>query len=237
MPVAPLDVVKFTEPPAHRVQLMTPPAVPKSTFVAVLSETSVVPILMAVNCPFANVVTGTSAGPTLFRIAIWSEFTDIAPCPVARKTAVVVLGGPRAAFFLGTDPIYFLTNTLAVVSVPPSRFGRCDSTDRVPSAFNHHFSVVTRSPIGVPTVRVISSLPPSSLAFVEICIVPISALAKFMLVALVAYGINLLTVMVAIHYIGLNDYIAQALGIPPYTLTSFFASKYLVFRAKHQLTE
>lgn len=58
------------------------------------------------------------------------------------------------------------------------------------------------------------------------------ALAKFLLVALVAYGMNLLTVMVTIHYIGLNDYIAQALGIPPYTLTSYLASKYLVFRAK-----
>ena len=63
------------------------------------------------------------------------------------------------------------------------------------------------------------------------------ALAKFLLVALVAYGMNLLTVMVAIHYIGLNDYIAQALGIPPYTLTSFLASKYFVFRAQHQPTE
>ena len=51
------------------------------------------------------------------------------------------------------------------------------------------------------------------------------------LVALVAYGMNLLTVMAAIHYAGLNGYLAQALGIPPYTLTSFLASKYLVFRA------
>jgi putative flippase GtrA len=58
------------------------------------------------------------------------------------------------------------------------------------------------------------------------------ALAKFLLVALVAYGMNLLTVMAGIHYIGLNDYIAQALGIPPYTLTSYLASKYLVFSAK-----
>ena len=63
------------------------------------------------------------------------------------------------------------------------------------------------------------------------------ALVKFLLVALVAYGMNLLTVMFAIHYVGLNDYIAQALGIPPYTLTSFFATKYVVFRTKHQLAE
>ena len=57
------------------------------------------------------------------------------------------------------------------------------------------------------------------------------ALAKFLLVALVAYGMNLLTVTAAIHYAGLNGYLAQALGIPPYTVTSFLASKYLVFRA------
>ena len=58
------------------------------------------------------------------------------------------------------------------------------------------------------------------------------ALVKFLLVSLVAYAMNLLTVLVAIHGLGLNDYLAQALGIPPYTLTSFFASKYLVFRAE-----
>ena len=63
------------------------------------------------------------------------------------------------------------------------------------------------------------------------------ALIKFLLVSLVAYGMNLLTVMVSIHYFGLNDYIAQALGTPPYTLTSYFASKYLVFRNKPELTE
>ena len=65
----------------------------------------------------------------------------------------------------------------------------------------------------------------------------LSAFAKFLLVALVAYGMNLLMVLTAIHYIGLNDYIAQALGIPPYTLTSFFASKYLVFHDEHKLSE
>jgi putative flippase GtrA len=58
------------------------------------------------------------------------------------------------------------------------------------------------------------------------------AAIKFLTVALVAYGMNLLTVLIAIRYLGINDYIAQALGIPPYTLTSYLASKYLVFRAK-----
>ena len=58
------------------------------------------------------------------------------------------------------------------------------------------------------------------------------ALANFLLVTLLAYAINLLTVVVAIHFFELNSYIAQAMGVPPYTLTSFFLSKYMVFRTK-----
>lgn len=58
------------------------------------------------------------------------------------------------------------------------------------------------------------------------------ALIKFMLVTLAAYAMNLATVMGAITYFGLNSYIAQAVGIVPYTLTSFLASKYLVFRGR-----
>jgi putative flippase GtrA len=57
------------------------------------------------------------------------------------------------------------------------------------------------------------------------------ALIKFLLVAAVAYGMNLLTVLVLIHYAGMNGYIAQALGIPPYTLTTYLASKFIVFRS------
>lgn len=56
------------------------------------------------------------------------------------------------------------------------------------------------------------------------------ALIKFLLVAALAYGMNLLTVLVLIHYAGINGYIAQALGIPPYTLTTYLASKFIVFR-------
>ena len=56
------------------------------------------------------------------------------------------------------------------------------------------------------------------------------AIVKFLLVAAVAYAVNLATVLVAIHYAGLNGYLAQALGIPPYTLTTYLASKFIVFR-------
>lgn len=57
------------------------------------------------------------------------------------------------------------------------------------------------------------------------------ALAKFLLVAALAYAMNLLTVLALIHIAGVNSYLAQALGIPPYTLTTFLASKFIVFRA------
>lgn len=57
------------------------------------------------------------------------------------------------------------------------------------------------------------------------------ALARFLLVALAAYGLNLVTVMSAILYFGVNSYIAQALGIAPYTLTAYFGSKYFAFRS------
>ena len=56
------------------------------------------------------------------------------------------------------------------------------------------------------------------------------ALGKFLAVAAVAYAMNLLTVLVAIRYLGMNDYLAQALGIPPYTVTTYLASKFIVFR-------
>jgi putative flippase GtrA len=56
------------------------------------------------------------------------------------------------------------------------------------------------------------------------------ALAKFLMVALIAYGVNLLTVLAAIHWLDLNGYLAQALGIPPYTITSYLLSKFIVFR-------
>lgn len=56
------------------------------------------------------------------------------------------------------------------------------------------------------------------------------ALIKFLGVALVAYGMNLLTVLVLIHQAGVNSYLAQALGIPAYTLTTYLASKFIVFR-------
>jgi putative flippase GtrA len=56
------------------------------------------------------------------------------------------------------------------------------------------------------------------------------AFVRFLLVALAAYGLNLLVVMASIRLAGINSYIAQALGIPVYTLTMYLGSKYIVFR-------
>lgn len=55
------------------------------------------------------------------------------------------------------------------------------------------------------------------------------ALLKFLAVALVAYALNLLTVLLLIRC-GVDSYVAQALGIPPYTITTYLASKFIVFR-------
>jgi len=63
------------------------------------------------------------------------------------------------------------------------------------------------------------------------------ALIKFLLVALVAYAMNLLTVLILIRQLDLNSYVAQALGIPPYTLTTYLASKFIVFRLQPESNE
>ena len=62
------------------------------------------------------------------------------------------------------------------------------------------------------------------------------ALLKFLAVAAVAYAMNLLTVLLLIRY-GVDSYLAQALGVPPYTLTTYLASKFFVFRRPPHSTE
>lgn len=56
------------------------------------------------------------------------------------------------------------------------------------------------------------------------------ALARFTAATAVAYGANLLTVLFALHSLGLNSYLAQALGVPAYTLVAYLLSRYFVFR-------
>lgn len=54
------------------------------------------------------------------------------------------------------------------------------------------------------------------------------SLPAFLVVQAIAYSLNLTCVMALIDC-GINNYLAQTLGIPPYTLASFLGSRYFVF--------
>jgi len=58
----------------------------------------------------------------------------------------------------------------------------------------------------------------------------VSSFIRFLLVLAVAYGANLVTVIVANTTFGVNPYVAQALGIFPYTSIGFLGSRYFAFR-------
>lgn len=58
------------------------------------------------------------------------------------------------------------------------------------------------------------------------------AFAKFLLVIAVAYLLNLATVLGAIRVLHIDGYIAQALGIVPYTVFTFVASRHFAFRPR-----
>jgi len=57
-----------------------------------------------------------------------------------------------------------------------------------------------------------------------------TAFARFLLVIAVAYLSNLAIVLTAIEVFAINDYVSQALGIPPYTLLVYFGAKFFAFR-------
>lgn len=59
------------------------------------------------------------------------------------------------------------------------------------------------------------------------------ALVKFLLVIGLAYGLNLATVLGAIHVLHVDTYLAHLLGIPPYTIFSYVCSRFLVFKSPH----
>lgn len=58
----------------------------------------------------------------------------------------------------------------------------------------------------------------------------IPALGRFLAAFLLSYSVNLTVVMALIDGAGVNGYIAQAAGIPPYTITFYLLSKIMVFR-------
>jgi len=59
-----------------------------------------------------------------------------------------------------------------------------------------------------------------------------SSFIRYLLVLAVAYVANLATVLFANTHFDLNPYIAQALGIIPYTAIGFLGSRYFAFRTQ-----
>jgi putative flippase GtrA len=57
------------------------------------------------------------------------------------------------------------------------------------------------------------------------------ALVRFVVIFALAYLLNLATVLIAIHSFGVNSYLAQAIGIAPYTVFFYLGSRYFAFRA------
>jgi putative flippase GtrA len=56
------------------------------------------------------------------------------------------------------------------------------------------------------------------------------AAARFLGVFAVAYLANIGTVLALVQQFGVNGYLAQALGIPPYTVLFYIGSRYVAFR-------
>jgi putative flippase GtrA len=53
---------------------------------------------------------------------------------------------------------------------------------------------------------------------------------RFLAAFAIAYAINLAVVLVLIHDFAFNSFVAQTLGVPPYTLAFFFICRFYVFR-------
>lgn len=61
-----------------------------------------------------------------------------------------------------------------------------------------------------------------------------ASIVRFSLVILLAYSTNLGVVLISIHYINLDPYIAQATGVPFYTAIGYLGSKYFVFTSNSE---
>jgi putative flippase GtrA len=60
----------------------------------------------------------------------------------------------------------------------------------------------------------------------------LSALVRFLIVLLAAYLANLVTVVTAISVYDANGYVAQGLGVVPYTLVGYLGSRFFAFRRR-----
>jgi len=63
------------------------------------------------------------------------------------------------------------------------------------------------------------------------------ALLRFLLLIFVSYLFNLGVTLVAIKNFGVNSYLAQALGVAPYTVITYLGSRYLVFPNSQKIFE
>jgi putative flippase GtrA len=61
---------------------------------------------------------------------------------------------------------------------------------------------------------------------------PSRSVIRFLMTMAIGYAMNLLVVLVSLRALGLNAYIAQVLGMPAFTMTSFLLCKYWVFKAE-----
>ena len=57
------------------------------------------------------------------------------------------------------------------------------------------------------------------------------AIGRFIVVTVVAYGANLALVCAAVSLFSVNSYVAQSVGVVPYTLISYFGSRFFAFAA------
>ncbi len=63
------------------------------------------------------------------------------------------------------------------------------------------------------------------------------ALVKFLSVTGIAYMANLSTVLLLTHGFGLNRYLAQAAGIPPYTIVGYLGARMFAFAGEDRRSE
>lgn len=61
-----------------------------------------------------------------------------------------------------------------------------------------------------------------------------AALPRYLVVTVLAYLANLVTVSAALYWWGANGYVAQALGVPPYVLVGYLGAKTYVFYRPHR---
>lgn len=61
------------------------------------------------------------------------------------------------------------------------------------------------------------------------------AASRFLLAFMISYGANLFVVWTLIEQASVNGYVAQAAGIPPYTICFYVLCKWFVFRDKRPM--